>query len=532
MYQRDRKNGCICPILQPQRRPCNNPHLMNQTRYSQASSRSDAVYPYFIFPDKGTAIYPYRRSGIPATPVEGLLAGCLEKALANSAFEVITGGCFKFAEGGYTYRASILLCDRENKGVAIDVEIDEPYTLPDFTPRHYIEDSSDSLRDSLLTARGWAVVRFAEKQVVESCGICCNFVLSLINSLKLFPPIPYDSSVREKPSSFRRFSRVSAELAARTGLREGYLGRAGLESFETAPYADREPLTPGERASLCGTDADGSLGYESGNNEGYNAEHHFDRDDDIVFIPETHTYLYKGCDAMKSVTTVVSELFSAFDAHATAERKAREEQCSPNVFLDKWAFASREAAETGTHMHAQIENWFLGRKTNSSFRLRFDSPTVRCDKYVDVGREFSYFLDFIIRAGIKPYRTEWPIYDAEARIAGSPDLVAEKNGKLLMFDWKRSTKVVDAGASPGINGKPNMKCWNRHGFGAYSPLPDCAFVHYSLQQAVYKRILAKNYGVSIDRTFLVVLHPQYSHFYIVETMDVEKYVDRIFSSVR
>ena len=137
---------------------------MNKTRYSHASSRSDAVYPYFIFPDKGTAIYPYRRSGIPATPVEKLFAGCLEKALAASSLEVITGGGFKFADGGYTYRASILLCDRENKGVAIDVEIDEPYTLPDFTPRHYIEDSSDSLRDSLLTARGWAVVRFAEKQ--------------------------------------------------------------------------------------------------------------------------------------------------------------------------------------------------------------------------------------------------------------------------------------------------------------------------------------------------------------------------------
>lgn len=476
-------------------------------------------------------IYPYRRTGIPATPVEKQFAKLLKKVLAGTAIEVITDGCFKFTDGGYTYPTSILLCDRENKGLAIDLEIDEPYALPDFTPRHYIEDSSDSMRDSVLNANGWAVVRFAEKQIVESCEICCNFVLSLINSLKLLPPIPYDRSIREKPSSLSRFSRVSAEIAARTGLREGYLGRAGIECFDTAPYADREPLTLEERAGLCGANADACQGRESNNNEGYNAEHHFDRDDDIVFIPETHTYLYKGCDAMKSVTTVVSELFPAFDAHATAERKAREEQCSPNVFLDKWAFASREAAETGTHMHAQIENQLLGRKTNSSFRLRFDSPTLKCDKYVDVGREFSYFLDFIGRAGIKPYRTEWPIYDAEARIAGSPDLVAEKDGKLLMFDWKRSAKVVDTGASTGINGKPNMKCWNRYGFGAYSQLPDCAFVHYSLQQAIYRRILAKNYGISIDRTFLVVLYPQYNHFYIVETMDVEKYVDLIFSSV-
>ena len=76
-----------------------------------------------------------------------------------------------------------------------------------------------------------------------------------------------------------------------------------------------------------------------------------------------------------------------------------------------------------------------------------------------------------------------------------------------------------------------MKCWNRYGRGAYSALPDCSFVHYSLQQAMYKRILAKNYGVNLARTFLVVLHPQYNHFYIVETMDVEKYMDRIFETL-
>ena len=504
---------------------------MNKTGYIHSSSRSDAVYPYFLFPAKDVPVYPFRRSGRQASPVVARLADCLKAALCGSPFEVITDGCFKFADGGYTYCASILIFDKAAGGVAMDLEIDEPYTLSDFIPRHYLEDSSDSHRDSILTANGWAVVRFAEKQVAESCEVCRNYVLSLLNSLKVFPEIVYDKSVQQKPASVRKFSRVSAEVAARSSFRENYLMSADYNGYDCQPYADIEPLTLEEQACVCATGTDNVPDCEADNDLSYNAEHHFERDKDIVFVPETRTYLYKGCDALKSVTTVVSELFAAFDAYGMADKKAREEQCSPNVFLDKWAFASREAAETGTYMHAQIENWFLGRKTNSSFRLRFDSPTFKCDKYVDVGREFSFFQDFISRANIKPYRTEWAIYDAETRIAGSPDLIAEKGGKLMMFDWKRSTKVVDVGASPGINGKPNMKCWNRYGRGAYSALPDCSFVHYSLQQAMYKRILAKNYGVNLARTFLVVLHPQYNHFYIVETMDVEKYVDRIFETL-
>ena len=57
---------------------------------------------------------------------------------------------------------------------------------------------------------------------------------------------------------------------------------------------------------MCATGTDNVPDCEADNDLSYNAEHHFERDKDIVFVPETHTYLYKGCDALKSVTTVVS----------------------------------------------------------------------------------------------------------------------------------------------------------------------------------------------------------------------------------
>ena len=36
---------------------------MNKTGYIHSSSRSDAVYPYFLFPAKDVPVYPFRRSG-------------------------------------------------------------------------------------------------------------------------------------------------------------------------------------------------------------------------------------------------------------------------------------------------------------------------------------------------------------------------------------------------------------------------------------------------------------------------------------
>ena len=69
------------------------------------------------------------------------------------------------------------------------------------------------------------------------------------------------------------------------------------------------------------------------------------------------------------------------------------------------------------------------------------------------------FNAFLRKNDIRPYRTEWNIYDAEKGIAGSPDLIATYKDKLLMFDWKRSSKLIRlAGNSFAIHDD----CWGKH----------------------------------------------------------------------
>ena len=41
----------------------------------------------------------------------------------------------------------------------------------------------------------------------------------------------------------------------------------------------------------------------------------------------------------------------------------------------------------------------------------------------------------------------------------------------MMFDWKRSTKVIDPEHSPGICAEPSLNSWGRTGIGTFSDLP-------------------------------------------------------------
>ena len=136
------------------------------TGFCGSSSNSDAVYPYFLVPAEGVPVYPFRRgtSG-GSSPVATAFAACLERYVAPYGFEVFGNACLKFTDGGRCYNTGIVVAGNlPGVNLRIDIELDEPYDLRDFIPRHYLEDRSDSQRDNLMLQAGWVVVRFAEKQ--------------------------------------------------------------------------------------------------------------------------------------------------------------------------------------------------------------------------------------------------------------------------------------------------------------------------------------------------------------------------------
>lgn len=63
----------------------------------------------------------------------------------------------------------------------IDLEIDEPYALPEQTPTHYL--GADTARNNFFLERGWIVLRFTEEQVVRQPLACCRFLAEILEKI-------------------------------------------------------------------------------------------------------------------------------------------------------------------------------------------------------------------------------------------------------------------------------------------------------------------------------------------------------------
>ena len=101
-------------------------------------------------------------------------------------------------------------------------------------------------------------------------------------------------------------------------------------------------------------------------------------------------------------------------------------------------------------------------------------------------------------------------------MAGTVDMVYEKeNGELFIFDWKRTSKLVDQ------NNQPILKDFN-FGYDGLSHLADNSFNRYALQQNVYKYIIEKHYQKKISSMNLLVLHPNYDDYVHLKLPEMKK----------
>lgn len=238
------------------------------------------------------------------------------------------------------------------------------------------------------------------------------------------------------------------------------------------------------------------------------------RDQYITFDEGPHIYTIKGNSDYTSVTTWNHMHFQHFDADLVIDKMMKGRNWNPgNKWYGKtkdeikkaWEDLGTVASTEGTKMHYNIECYYNG---------------VPVDEQGKNTTEFQYFLKFASDYSyLKPYRTEWMIYDEELKFAGSVDMLFKNaDGTLEIYDWKRSKEIkMDNKYQSGIT-----EC--------VSHLPDCNFYHYSLQLNTYKAILEKNYGERISGLYLVCLHPNNpNNSYIrIQCADLSEEVKALF----
>lgn len=227
------------------------------------------------------------------------------------------------------------------------------------------------------------------------------------------------------------------------------------------------------------------------------------RDDNISFRKADHLYIVDGTP-LDSVTTFVKNCFPKFDSGFHAKRKAEALGITKEAVLEMWDKKGRESREQGTAMHEKIESYYLGKSvsTDSTFEL---------------------FKIFANKITLKPYRTEWAVYDWEQKIAGTIDFVDYQNGEYIIYDWKRSDKLIAKNGLPIKN--------SQYGEKALPPienLDDSPYYHYALQLSLYKYILEKNYGITVSKLRLGIFHPSYKKPYVLEMPYLKNEIDTLF----
>lgn len=263
--------------------------------------------------------------------------------------------------------------------------------------------------------------------------------------------------------------------------------------------------------------------------------HAHQRDAHITFVEETHTYTVQ-CYTDKtftSVTTWINSHFEQFDADAVISKmmngrnwKAGHKYWGmlPEQIKAQWTESGNSVSKAGTELHYRIECFYnnpkitaCAKQTNDVFYTMY--MDAHAQTLAQESFEWQYFIDFVKdHPHLKPYRTEWRIFDTSILMAGSIDMVFEhEDGTLSIYDWKRSKAIENFNSFNKFSTTPSL-CY----------LPDSNYWHYALQLNAYKVILENNYDKKVKDLCLVRLHPNASSYEVIKLPDLSEEVRELF----
>jgi ATP-dependent exoDNAse (exonuclease V) beta subunit len=236
------------------------------------------------------------------------------------------------------------------------------------------------------------------------------------------------------------------------------------------------------------------------------------RDKFIHFYEEDHKYIIDLDPSVKytSVTTWVHQHFEKFDSDKIIAKMMSGSgwkeghkywNMTPEQIKSQWDANKDAVSGAGTDLHYEIECF----NNDKRFQFHYTNKEL-VEIYLSVNGhelhkkplEWQYFIRFIKdNPSLKPYRTEWTVFDEDIKIAGSIDMVYENiDGTLSIYDWKRAKNITMINTFNKFALTPSI-----------CHLPDTNFWHYALQLNIYKYILESKYGKTVKDLYLVRLHP-------------------------
>lgn len=469
--------------------------------YSPNTDFQNNCYPAVYMPTANSAIKFPRKGerGIKGAAEERFMLSV--KEYFNLQLQIFDDRILLIANNSRPYEPDITLQNEKNGlNLFIDIEIDEPYDGYSRVATHYA--GQDDYRNRYFTNRGWMVIRFSEKQVVTNAVGCCRLIADVIKSVDKKYRLPdrlLDVNAVENESFW---TKSEAEQWAINNIREKYLRIDNFDnrSFDANNRNQNLILTDAEKQADNEVKEESHPEPVSGK---YNERNRHPRDLEIQFYPGPHIYKIRGNHLYTSVSTLI-DMFFPFDREGAALHVANTRGITVEDALQEF----ENAKTLGTQLHGCIHSFLQSDG--------MEIPDIEPENQPAFNQFMLFREEHLANKTI--YRTEWAIYDEDAGIAGTCDLVVKnEDGTFTLYDWKRTRGIWRTGFQGQI------------GIGICADMQNCNFNKYSLQLNMYKRILEVKYNITISQLYIVQFYPHEQPYELIPAAELPERTTELFT---
>lgn len=229
-----------------------------------------------------------------------------------------------------------------------------------------------------------------------------------------------------------------------------------------------------------------------------------------------HVMTVRGDAFYKSVTSYIPSLFPEFDADKVIDKMMASPKWPQSQYYGMtkeeiktlWENKGKASASDGTDIHYCIESYY-----NNEPVVDVDNNPVDLSSFDEYQQFLKFAEDY---KHLKPYRTEWAVYDEDIKMKGIIDMIFEnEDGTLSVYDWKRVKELKKdnkwESAFDPIDHVPNEKYW-----------------HYAIQLNIYKHILETHYDKKVKEMYLVCLFPNQESYKRIKVIDMREEIKALF----
>lgn len=124
--------------------------------------------------------------------------------------------------GSHRYEPDLAYID-QTRGIYIDIENDEPYTMGKRTPTHFL--GKDDKRNNDVIAAGWIVLRFSEKQCIDSPARVARTIMDVVRSIAPDVEMPQVLQNVQPVETDPRWDIDTARQHAKSRYRDSYMNK-------------------------------------------------------------------------------------------------------------------------------------------------------------------------------------------------------------------------------------------------------------------------------------------------------------------